>query len=205
MKKIKLLFFCCLLYVSAANAQEKFSRASMDLGMGINQFLPEVADSLRNNYTNSSIDFSRNILIRFNVNLSYKYSLQIGGNFVGGQSSMKSKLTSYTYTQKVNAQFLTVKICNYLLDSIQNGFNVYWNFGVLYTNAIYNIVQSSPNPIGGDKGISNSNYLPSVGLEGAIGFRLKSKNVGIFVEAGLNKLGDKARAVVQGGISFYIK
>lgn len=53
--------------------------------------------------------------------------------------------------------------------------------------------------------IINNNFLSNFGYKGAIIIRIKLPySFGMFIVAGFNKLGDKMRAVIEGGISFYL-
>jgi len=113
-----------------------------------------------------------------------------------------SRFTNFTVVENLKVNIFTVIICSYLLDSNQDGFNLYWNLGVLYLNSNYGFRETIPTT---KDIIIKDNYLPNVGYEGAIGIRIKSPySFGMFSEAGLNKLDDKMRAVIQGGISSYL-
>ncbi len=203
MKKVKhFILLFSLLYIGAVNAQENIEKFNFDLGFGTNQYMPKMADSLNKTYTDITT-FNRNILLRASVNLNYKFSLQLGGNFVSSQNTSISKSTGFFYVENLKVNIFTVKICNYLVDSTQEGFSVYWNLGVLYLNSNYAFRKTMP--ASKDIIINKDNFLPNVGYEGAIGIRIKSPySFGMFVEAGFNKLDDKMRAVIQGGISFYL-
>lgn len=83
-------------------------------------------------------------------------------------------------------------------DSAQTGINVYWNLGIAYVKSNYKLKRTTASEVQGHT------YLSQVGIEASIGLKYNFNRVGFFAESGLNKLDDKTRAVVQGGLSFYL-